>query len=104
MAITVTASDIAELTGVTPTIAQRLLSVASQLVRDYVDEGDVPDPLLNEAVIRACVWLRSSQAGSILSESAGPLRVRYDLKDMNCLSASGAASLLNTYKAERMAL
>ncbi len=97
-------SEIASMLNVDTSTAQRLLDVSSQLVRDYVNEADVPVSLLNEAVLRCSSWLHSSNASGIVSERAGALAVRYDTSTNNALEASGAASLLNQYKVSRMAV
>ena len=69
-------SELVSMLGVDAARAQVLLDVASQVIRDYVVEADVPVTLLNESVLRYAKWLKGSDASGIMSESAGPFRNR----------------------------
>ncbi len=97
-------SELVSMLGVDTSRAQVLLDVSSQVIRDYVNENDVPVTLLNESVLRYAKWLKGSDASGISTESAGPLRVKYDNRLRDGLQASGAAALLSQYKVHRMAV
>ena len=99
MAVTITASELADEIGVTGSRAVRLLPVATRKVQDYAPSA--PAELQNEAVIRFAGYLGQSDYGTIQSETIGPKDVTYPTNHAAMFRNSGAASLLTTYKVRR---
>ena len=103
-AVTLTAAQLAEATGLDRTdapaaVAERLLQVAARAVLDYAPEA--PVALLNEAAIRFGGYLAQSDFGAVRSESLGPASVEYNLNHAAAFRNSGAAALLTNYKRRR---
>ena len=97
MAITVTAAQLAEAIGSDTETATRLLSVCTELVNNFA--AGAPDAVANEAVIRACGWLKEQPPG-IHSVDVEGNEVIYR-GGMNPLRGSGAMSLLSPWKKRR---
>ena len=101
MAITLTAETLAEAIGAedSPTVAARVLAVASQVITDYAP--DAPDAVADEAAIRFAGYLYGSDYGAIRSEDLGPMTVSYATNHAAAFRFSGAAGLLTRYKRRR---
>ena len=101
MAITITASELAEAIGGedSPTIVARVLATASAIVTNYAPAA--PDAVQNEAVVRFAGYLFGSDFGGVQSESIGPMRVDYATNHAAAFRYSGAAGLLTRYKRRR---
>ena len=99
MAVTLTASELAEAVGVDSATATRLLAVASALVTRYAPLA--PGAVSNEAVIRAAGWLAEQPSAAITSESEGDIRTSYAPTMQSALRHSGGMALLSTWKLRR---
>ena len=99
MAVTITAADLAAEIGVDQPRAERLLTVATQIVGDYAP--DAPEAIANEAVIRFTGYLGQSDYGAIQSERLGPQQADYVTNHAAAFRYCGAAGLLTRYKRRR---
>lgn len=99
MAVTITAQQLADETGITVDRAERLLTVASQVVTEYAPEA--PEAVANEAVVRFAGYLGQADYGTVRDESIGPMSVTYPLNHAAMFRNSGAAALLTRYKRRR---
>ena len=99
MAVTITATALAEAIGVDSATATRLLAVATALVERYALEA--PDAISNEAVIRTAGWLSEQPAAAIRSETEGDIITSYAPTHTSALRHSGAMALLSPWKARR---
>ena len=103
-AVTLTAAQLAEATGLALTdapaaVAERLLQVAARTVLDYAPEA--PVALLNEAVIRFGGYLAQSDFGGVRSETLGSMSVEYVVNHAAAFRNCGAAALLTRHKRRR---
>ena len=99
MAVTITATELAEAVGTDSATATRLLSVATALVTRYAP--DAPDAIANEGVIRAAGWLAEQPAASITGETEGDVRTSYAPTMQSALRHSGGMGLLSPWKIRR---
>lgn len=100
MAVTITSTELdAELHLDDDTKAQRLLSVATELVNGYAPGA--PDAVSNEAVIRTAGWLWESPAGNPMSHTVGDVATTFATGNLSALRHSGAMSLLSRWKVRR---
>ena len=99
MAVTITVAELAEAIGTDAVTATRLLAVAAELVTQYA--AGAPDPISNEATIRAAGWLSEQPAAAIRSESEGDIRTSYATAAMSALRHSGGQALLSPWKIRR---
>ena len=99
MAVTVTATALAEALGVNQALADRLLPVVVALVEQYAPGA--PEAVQNEAAIRAAGWLAEQPAAAVTSESTDEIATRYAANNVSCLRHSGAAALLSPWKVRR---
>ena len=99
MAVTITATALAEAIGVDSATATRLLAVATALVERYALEA--PDAISNEAVIRTAGWLSEQPAAAIRSETEGDISTSYAPTHTSALRHSGAMALLSPWKVRR---
>ena len=100
MAVTITATELAEAVGVDSTTATRLLAVAAALVNRYAPAA--PTAIANEAVIRTAGWLAEQpSAVDHQSESEGDIRTSYAPTMQSALRHSGAMALLSPWKIRR---
>ncbi len=99
MAVTITASELAEAAQLTPAQAARLLVVASALVVQFAPGA--PEAVLNEAVVRTAGWLGHTPAGSLTRVETGPRSSEFAASQKGALRHSGAMSLLSPWKVRR---
>ena len=99
MAVTITVGELAEAIGTDSTTATRLLAVATALVDCYAP--DAPDPISNEATIRAAGWLAEQPAAAIRSETEGDITTGYAPTHTSALRHSGGQALLSPWKIRR---
>ena len=77
----------------------RLGATAAALVEKYAP--DAPDPVKDEAVIRASGWLRQAPSYGARTESEGEISTSYTPTMTGALRASGAMALLTGWKVRR---
>ena len=100
MAMTLTATELAEALGAEQALADRLLPVVAAIVDDYAPHA--PDALADEAAIRFAGYIgRSDYFGAIRSKTTGPLSVEYVTNHASAFRNCGAAALLTRYKRRR---
>ena len=99
MAVTITATELAEAVGVDSTTAIRLLAVAAALVGRYAP--DAPGAIADEAAIRTAGWLTEMPSAAITSESEGDIRTSYSPTMQSALRHSGAMALLSPWRVRR---
>ena len=99
MAVTVTATALAQALGVNQALADRLLPVVTALIQQYAPGA--PDVVQNEAAIRCCGWLAEQPAASVSSEATGDIATRYAINNVSALRHSGAMALLSGWKVRR---
>ena len=99
MAVTITATELAEAIGTDATTATRLLAVATELATRYAPAA--PTAIANEAVIRTAGWLAEQPSASITSETEGDIRTSYAVTMLSALRHSGAMALLSPWKVRR---
>ena len=99
MAVTITATELAEAVGVDLATATRLLAVATELVTRYAP--DAPDAVAIEAAIRTTGWLAEQPSAAITSETEGDIRTSYAPTMLSALRHSGAMALLSPWKVRR---
>ena len=83
--------------GCTSAQAERLGPVAAALVIAYVGAADVPQAVLDEALIRSVAWLKGVRPSSAVSSiRVGDLAITTDGRRVRsgALRGSGAAALL----------
>ena len=97
--VTITAAELAEALAVNMATADRLLSVASELVTRYAPAA--PSAILNEAVLRTAGWLVEQPAAAVTSEATGDISTRYAVNNLSAVRHSGAMALLTAYKVRR---
>ena len=98
----VSAVEIADWTHVDQQTAMRVLKVARELVTAY-GASTAPEVVVDEAVIRVCVYLGTHSATGARSEAVQDLRTVWITSTRDPLRASGAESLLTRYKRRRCA-
>ena len=102
MAIDAGTTELQEATGADAATATRLSAVCKEIANRYVNNDDVPESILNEAVIRLAGWLYESPAGRTSQLSLGPdMATRFNLSHNAALRHSGAMSLLSPYRRRR---
>ena len=99
MAVTVTATALAQALGVNQALADRLLPVVTALVQQYAPVA--PSAVQDEAAVRCAGWLAEQPAASIRSESTGDVSTAYNTTSTSPLRASGAMGLLTFWKVRR---
>ena len=101
MAVTLTATELAEALGAEQALADRLLPVAAAIVDDYAPHA--PDALANEAAIRLCGLPRAHRLlrQPCAVRPSGPLSVEYVTNHSAAFRNCGAAALLTRYKRRR---
>lgn len=78
---------------------QRLGATAAELVERYAP--DAPQPVKNEATIRAAGWLRQAPSSGVRQETIGPMSVDYAPSMFSALRHSGGMALLSLWKVRR---
>ena len=99
MAVTLTASALAEALTVNQGLADRLHPVAVALVEQYAPA--VPETIANEAALRCAGWLASQPPAAVTSEATGDISTRYAVNNVSALRHSGAAGLLTHWRVRR---
>ena len=99
MAVTLTATALAEALAVKPALADRLLPVATALVDGF--STDAPEAISNESAIRVAGWLAEAPASGARSESQGDVRTGWSPAMTGALRSSGAMALLSPWKRRR---
>ena len=99
MAVTITATALAEAVGTDSTTATRLLAVATELVTRHAP--DAPDAIQNEAAIRCAGWLAEQPSAAITSETEGDIRTSYAPAMTSALRHSGGMALLSPWRVRR---
>ena len=94
------AAYLAQDAGCTVGQAERLGPVAAALVSQYVGAADVPQAILDEAVIRAVGWLAGASGSVFSSKRIGDLTITTDGRRVRAgaLRGSGAAALLAPWR------
>ena len=77
----------------------RLGAAAAALVERYAPAA--PQPIKNEATIRAAGWLAQHPAASVRSESVGDIRTSFAPTHLSALRHSGALALISPWKVRR---
>ena len=77
----------------------RLGSTAAALVERYAP--DAPQPVKNEATIRAAGWMREQPSAAVRSESVGDISTSYAATHTSALRHSGGMALLTGWKQRR---
>ena len=77
----------------------RLGSTAAELVERYAP--DAPQPVKNEATIRAAAWMYEQPAAALRSESVGDISTSYAATHVSALRHSGGQALLTGWKVRR---
>ena len=95
----ITAVQLAAVIGTDSTRAAGLLAVCADIVDGYAPTA--PDPIRDEATIRLAGYLAQSDYGGIMSESLGPMTVRYPTNHAGLLIRSGALTLLTRWRRRR---
>ena len=95
----VTRALVAACTHLDADTARRVLTVASELVSLY--GSSAPPPVVDEAVIRVCVYLGTHSATGARSEAVEDLRTVWVTSSRSPLRASGAEGILSPYKRRR---
>ena len=99
MAVTLTASALAQGLAVNQALADRLLPVVTALVEQHAPGA--PEAVQNEAAIRAAGWLAEHPSAAVRSETTGDIRTSYDPGMTSALRHSGGQALLSPYKVRR---
>ena len=99
MAVTVTATALAQALGVNQALADRLLPVAVALVEKYAPGA--PSAIQDEAAVRCAGWLAEQPAAAVTSEATGDIATRYAINNVSALRHSGAMALLSGWKVRR---
>ena len=99
MAVTLTATELAEAVGVDAVTAARLLAAATELVTRFAP--DAPDAIQGEAVLRVSGWLNEAPASGVRSESIGDINTTFSPMATGGLRASGAMGILSPWKIRR---
>ena len=99
MAVTLTATALAEALGVNQTLADRLRPVAVALVERYAPNA--PAEIQNEGVIRCAGWLAEQPNAAIRSERQGDIETDFNPSALSALRHSGAMALLSSWKVRR---
>ena len=99
MAVTLTATALAESLAVNQALADRLLPVGTALVDGYTT--DCPEAISNEACIRVCGWLAESPSSGARSDSVGDIWTSWTPNATGALRSSGAMGLLSTWRIRR---
>ena len=99
MAVTLTATALAEALAINQALADRLHPVAVALVKEYAPAA--PEAIANEAAIRAAGWLAAQPYAAITSETTGDIGTRYAVNNLSALRHSGAGALLTRWHVRR---
>ena len=99
MAVTITATQLAEAIKQPSTVAERLLAVATELVERYAPAA--PEAVQNEAVIRASGYLAQQPSDARRSTTVGGVSSSWAATHTSALRHSGAMSLLSPFKVRR---
>ena len=99
MAVSLTATALAQALGVNQALADRLHPVAVALVEKYAPGA--PAAIQDEAAVRCAGWLAEQPAASIRSESTGDVSTADNTTSTSPLRASGAMGLLTGWKMRR---
>ena len=99
MAVTLTATALAEALAINQALADRLHPVAVALVEQYAPLA--PEEVQNLAVERCAGWLVEQPAAAIRSESVGDISTSYAPTMHSALRHSSAMSLLAPWKVRR---
>ena len=94
------AGVLAAAAGCTSAQATRLGPAAAALVLQYVGAADVPQAVLDEAVIRSVGWLASASSSAVSSKRIGDFAITTDGRRVRsgALRGSGAAALLAPWR------
>ena len=94
------AGVLAAAAGCTSAQAERLGPVGAAIISHYVGAADVPQAVLDEALIRAVGWLAGSASSAVSSKRMGDLTLSTDGRRVRAgaLRGSGAAALLAPWK------
>ena len=97
----ITAAELATAIGSDVALATRLLAVVSELVERYAP--DAPEPIKNEAIIRAAGWLHESKPSNVRRKQIGEITIERvpGLLAQNPLRVSGGLAILGPYKRRR---
>ena len=95
----VSPADLALEIGVTQARAEQLLMAATALVDRFAP--DAPEPIKDEATIRAAGYLVEQPRAAIRSDSVGDIATVFTPSSLSALRHSGAMSLLSPWKVRR---
>ena len=100
MSVTITAQELATAAGLSDAQATRLLPVATALVEREVNNTSCPEPILNEACIRVCGWMKT-QPQHFRSKQIDNISLDHDTRYHACMRLSGARTLLSSWRRHR---
>lgn len=87
-------STFQEITGLAGHESTRRLALCSQLVGDYLNGGDAPDSLKNEAILRIAGYMTEATAYTATKITIGPITEEKRINHGNFMVSSGAAGIL----------
>ena len=99
MAVTLTATQLSAAIKQPQDTAERLLPVVTELVENYAEHA--PEPVQNEAAIRAAGYLAQQPSDARRSTTVGGVSSSWAATHVSALRHSGAMSLLSPWKRRR---